>query len=63
MLFRSVCARCPEGPERTQELARSGGTNVLAAVLYFGIMALVEVAFLYMAGPSLINLLMYEMSF
>jgi len=36
---------------------------VLAAVLYFGIMALVEVAFLYMAGPSLLNLLMYEMSF
>lgn len=61
--IEAVCARCPEGPERTQELARSGGTNVLAAVLYFGIMALVEVAFLYMAGPSLINLLMYEMSF
>lgn len=52
-----VCAHCPEGPERTEALARSGGTNILAAILYFGILALLYVAFLYMAGPTFVNLL------
>lgn len=52
-----VCARCPEGPERTEALARSGGTNILAAILYFGILALLYVAFLYMAGPTFVSLL------
>ena len=59
--IETVCSRCPEGPERTQELSRSGGTNVLAAILYFALVGLMEVAFLYMAGPSLINLLFYDM--
>lgn len=59
--IEDVCARCPEGPERTEALARSGGTNILAAILYFGIVGLVEVAFLYMAGPTFVNLLMSDM--
>lgn len=58
-----ICAHCPEGPERTEELSRAGGTNILAAILYFGILALVEVAFLYMAGPAFVNLMMSEFTF
>lgn len=52
----AVCDRLPEGPERTEALARSGGTSLLAALLYFGVLALVEVAFLYMAGPAFLSL-------
>lgn len=58
--IEDVCSQCPEGPERTEALSRSGGTNVLAAILYFGLMALLEVAFLYMAGPAFMNLLLYN---
>lgn len=61
--IQEVCARCPEGPERTEELSRAGGTNILAAVLYFGVLALVEVAFLYMAGPAFVNLMMSDFAF
>ncbi|EFB76010.1 hypothetical protein SUBVAR_05790 [Subdoligranulum variabile DSM 15176] len=60
--IETVCSQCPEGPERTEALSRSGGTNILAAILYFGLVALMEVAFLYMAGPALVNLLLYDMS-
>lgn len=56
-----ICARCPEGPERTEALSRSGGTNLLAAVLYVGILALLEVAFFYMAGPAFFNLMMADL--
>ena len=39
-------------------LVQRGGTNLLAALLYFGIMCLLQVAILYMAGPSAIQYLM-----
>lgn len=60
--IQTVCSQYPEGPERSEALSRSGGTNILAAILYFGVVGLMEMAFLYMAGPSLMNLLMYDMS-
>ena len=37
--------RCPAGPARRHQ-------HLLAALLYFGIMCLLQVAILYMAGPS-----------
>ena len=43
---------------RTELLVQRGGTNLLAALLYFGIMCLLQVAILYMAGPSAIQYLM-----
>jgi len=49
---------CPEGDGRTELLVQRGGTNLLAALLYFGIMCLLQVAILYMAGPSAIQYLM-----
>ena len=48
----------PEGDGRTELLVQRGGTNLLAALLYFGIMCLLQVAILYMAGPSAIQYLM-----
>lgn len=59
--IETICAQHPEGPERSETLSRTGGTNILAAILYFGIVGLLEVAFLYMAGPTFVNLLFYNM--
>lgn len=55
--IEAICRQCPEGPERTEALARSGGTNVLAAILYIGILALLEVAILYMATPAFLEII------
>ena len=54
----SICTQYPEGDTRTAALVTSGGTNLLAAILYFGLLALLEVAILYMAGPSAVQYLM-----
>ena len=56
--IEEIYMACPEGENRTELLVQRGGTNLLAAVLYFGIMCLLQVAILYMAGPSAIQYLM-----
>lgn len=53
-----VCTQVADGPQRAEALARSGGTSMLAAVLYFGVLMMLEVAFFYMAGPAFLNALM-----
>lgn len=56
--IEEIYMACPEGDGRTELLVQRGGTNLLAALLYFGIMCLLQVAILYMAGPSAIQYLM-----
>ena len=56
--IEEIYMACPEGDGRTELLLQRGGTNLLAALLYFGIMCLLQVAILYMAGPSAIQYLM-----
>ena len=59
--IKEIYDTCPEGETRTEALAQRGGTNLLAAVLYFGIMGLLQVAILYMAGPSSVQYIMNMM--
>lgn len=59
--IEEICAQIPEGPDRTEALARSGGTNLLAAILYFCLVALLEIGFIYLAGPAFLNLVMINM--
>lgn len=54
--IEAICARTPEGPQRTEALARSGGTNILAAILYFCLIAALEIAFIYLSGPAFFSL-------
>ena len=56
--IEEIYMACPEGDGRTELLVQRGGTNLLAALLYFGIMCLLQVAILYMAGPNAIQYLM-----
>ena len=56
--IEEIYMACPEGDGCTELLVQRGGTNLLAALLYFGIMCLLQVAILYMAGPSAIQYLM-----
>ena len=53
-----IYSEYPEGDARTDALLQKGGTSIWAALLYFGIMCLLQVAILYMAGPSAIQYLM-----
>lgn len=56
--IQEVYDQVADGPARTEELARRGGTSVLAVVLFLSILVLVEIAFFYMAGPTFLSLLM-----
>lgn len=56
--IQQIYTACPEGELRTQALAQRGGTSFLAVILYFGIMCLLQVGVLYMAGPSSVQYIM-----
>lgn len=56
--IQAVYAQVADQAQRTDALARSGGTNILAAVLYFAVLLLVEMAFFNMAGPAFFNTLL-----
>ena len=43
--IEEIYMACPEGDGRTELLVQRGGTNLLAALLYFGIMCLLQVAY------------------
>ena len=53
-----VAAAMPEGDARTQALMDQGGTSVLSVILYMGVTALIEVAFMYLAGPAFVRYIM-----
>ena len=57
-----VCTQVADGPQRAEALARSGGTSMLAAGLFFGGLMMLGGArrsgLCYMAGPAFLNALM-----
>ena len=53
--IEAICARCPDEPTRSRELAQHGGTSILLVVLYFGVSALLTVGFMYLAGPAFVR--------
>ena len=59
--IESICARFPEGPDRTEELARSGGTSLAAAILYFAVILLVEAVFLMPISLKLLAVMGYSL--
>lgn len=54
-----IYADYPDGEARTDALLQKGGTNLLAALLYFGIMLLLASLVINLAGPGFIQ---YAMS-
>ena len=50
-----IYAEYPEGDARTDALLQKGGTNILAALLYFGIMLLLAALVMNLAGPSFVQ--------
>ena len=56
--IQQIYTACPEGELRTQTLAQRGGTSLLSVILYFGILGLLQVGVLYMAGPSSVQYFM-----
>ena len=59
--IEEICAHCPEGPERTGALERSGGTSLAAAVLYFAVILLVQSVFLMPISLKLLAALGYTL--
>ena len=59
--IEDICARCPEGPDRTEALGRSGGTSLAAAILYFAVLFLVETIFLMPITLKLLAVLGYTL--
>ena len=54
-----IYADYPDGEARTDALLQKGGTNLLAALLYFGIMLLLASLVINLAGPGFVQ---YAMS-
>ena len=54
-----IYADYPDGEARTDALLQKGGTNLLAALLYFGIMLLLASLVINLAGPGVVQ---YAMS-
>lgn len=50
-----IYADYPEGDARTDALLQKGGTNILAAILYVGILLLVGALVMNLAGPSFVQ--------
>ena len=59
--IEEICARCPEGPERTEALGRSGGTSLAAALLYFAALLLLQSVFLMPISLKLLAALGYTL--
>ena len=51
----SIYMACPEGDGRTELLVQRGGTNLLAALLYFGIVLLLSSLVINLAGPGFVQ--------
>ena len=50
-----IYAEYPEGEARTDALLQKGGTNLLAAILYFAILLLLGALVMNLAGPSFVQ--------